>query len=56
VVSTTAAEAVYAAAGGPKTLKRYDGLYHELYNEREPDRARVVADLFSWLDGRFPSA
>ncbi len=56
LVSTPAAEAVYAAAGGDKTLKRYDGLYHELFNEPEADRARVVADLFSWLDGRFPPA
>jgi alpha-beta hydrolase superfamily lysophospholipase len=56
VVSTPAAETVYAAAAGDKTLHRYDGLYHELYNEREPDRSRVLADLFSWLDGRFPPA
>ncbi|HKA90776.1 MAG TPA: lysophospholipase [Haliangiales bacterium] len=56
VASTPASEAVYAAAGGDKTFRRFDRLYHELYNEPEPDRATVVADLFSWLDGRFPSA
>jgi lysophospholipase len=56
LVSVATAEAVYAAAGGDKTIKRYEGLFHELFNEPEADRARVAADLFSWLDARFPSA
>ena len=38
-----------AAPSGLCTLKLYDGLYHEIYNEREADRARVLADLKDWL-------
>jgi alpha-beta hydrolase superfamily lysophospholipase len=30
------------------TLKLYDGLYHEVFNE--PERATVTADLLSWLE------
>src|SRR5262249_17718798 len=56
VVSVPAAEAVFARAGGGKKKYRSDGPYHALYLERADDRARVVADLFSWLDGRFPAA
>jgi alpha-beta hydrolase superfamily lysophospholipase len=37
---------------GVGTLHWYDGLYHELFNEREPDRARVLGDLRAWLDQR----
>jgi len=33
-----------------KTLKLYDGLYHEILNE--PEKARVMADIVEWLDGR----
>jgi alpha-beta hydrolase superfamily lysophospholipase len=28
----------------------YDGLYHELFNEREPDRTRVLDDLAAWIE------
>ncbi len=31
------------------TLKIYDGLYHEIFNERAADRARVLADLKAWM-------
>jgi len=31
-----------------RTLKLYEGLFHEVFNE--PERATVTADLFSWLD------
>ena len=41
-----------ALPGGVGTLHWYDDLYHELFNEREPDRTRVLADLRAWLDGR----
>ncbi len=34
-----------------KTYKLYEGLKHEVYNELPADRARVLADLRSWLDG-----
>jgi alpha-beta hydrolase superfamily lysophospholipase len=30
----------------------YDGLWHELFNESEPARDRVFADLGAWLDAR----
>jgi alpha-beta hydrolase superfamily lysophospholipase len=38
-----------AAPAGLCTLKIYDGLYHEIYNERPADRARVLVDLQDWL-------
>jgi len=38
-----------AAPAGLVTLKVYDGLWHEIYNEREPDRSTVLADLKDWL-------
>jgi alpha-beta hydrolase superfamily lysophospholipase len=34
---------------GVGTLRVYDELYHELFNEREPERARVLDDLARWL-------
>jgi alpha-beta hydrolase superfamily lysophospholipase len=33
-----------------KTFKLYEGLKHEVYNELPTDRARVLADLRTWLD------
>lgn len=36
---------------GDKTLKIYQGLKHEVYNELEPDRRVVLADLLAWLQG-----
>jgi alpha-beta hydrolase superfamily lysophospholipase len=40
---------VYERAGSPdKTLKMYDGLWHEIFNE--PERDMVLGDLVSWLD------
>jgi alpha-beta hydrolase superfamily lysophospholipase len=38
-----------AAPAGICTLKIYEGLWHEIYNEREPDRSAVLADLKSWI-------
>ena len=32
-----------------KTFKRYEGLRHEVYNELPADRAKVLADLRTWL-------
>ena len=37
---------------GVGTLHWYDDLYHELFNEREPDRTRVLDDLCAWLEER----
>jgi alpha-beta hydrolase superfamily lysophospholipase len=39
---------VYERAGSPdKTLKMYEGLWHEIFNE--PERDSVLADLTAWL-------
>lgn len=32
-----------------KTLKLYDGLYHETLHEKEPDQSRVLHDLKQWI-------
>jgi acylglycerol lipase len=43
------AEAVYERLGSAdRTIRRYAGLNHELFNE--PERARVFADLEAWLE------
>ncbi|MGA2368895.1 MAG: lysophospholipase [Dehalococcoidia bacterium] len=48
LVNKEGSKLLYAKAGSPdKTLKIYDGFYHEIFNE--PDRARVFADLDAWL-------
>jgi alpha-beta hydrolase superfamily lysophospholipase len=39
-----------ALPAGVGTLHWYDGLYHELFNEREPDRTLVLDDLTAWLE------
>lgn len=41
-----------AAASADKTLKEYEGLHHELFNEFEKER--VLADLIAWLDAHTP--
>jgi alpha-beta hydrolase superfamily lysophospholipase len=38
------------AASADKTLRLYDGLYHEIFNE--PERDAVLADVIAWLDAR----
>jgi alpha-beta hydrolase superfamily lysophospholipase len=38
-----------AAPPGRVTLHWFDGLYHEVMNEREPDRSRVLASLRMWM-------
>ena len=43
--------ALYARADSrDKTLRLYEGLYHEVL--REPERATVLADLLGWLEAR----
>jgi acylglycerol lipase len=42
---------LYQSAGSAdKTLKLYDGLYHEVLSE--PEKQIVLADLLAWLDAR----
>ena len=49
LVPPESSELVYGwAASEDKTIKRYDGLYHEILNE--PERETVVADTLDWLD------
>jgi alpha-beta hydrolase superfamily lysophospholipase len=38
------------AASTDKTLRLYDGLYHEILSE--PERRQVLDDLLNWLDAR----
>ncbi len=38
------------ACSADKTLKLYEGLYHEVLNE--PERDQVVSDVVAWLDAR----
>jgi lysophospholipase len=41
---------VYDEAGSTdKTLKLYQGYFHEVFNEPAPDRERVFADLAAWI-------
>ena len=50
LVPLAATRPVYEVLGTPKlrTLRIYDGLYHEVYNE--PERDTVIGDLERWLD------
>ena len=48
LVPPAASELVYEKASSEdKTIKRYDGLYHEIVHE--PERDQVMADLTGWL-------
>ena len=38
------------ASSDDKTLKIYDGLFHEVVNELPEDRERVLADIVVWLN------
>jgi acylglycerol lipase len=42
------------AASTDKTLRLYEGLYHEILNE--PEKQTVLDDLLSWLDDRSASS
>ncbi len=51
LVPAASAEMVYALAGSSdKTLKLYEGFYHELFNEPQAERLRALEDLRTWLD------
>ncbi len=48
LVDPAGAQMLYdRASSKDKTIKIYDGLYHEVFNE--PERARVLADVETWL-------
>lgn len=42
------------AGSADKTLRIYDGLYHEIFNE--PEQATVLAELVAWLDTHRPAS
>ena len=49
LVPVAGSELIDEKIGSPdKTLKLYDGLYHEIFNEPEQDQ--VLDDLVAWLD------
>lgn len=51
LVNPEGSKQLYARAGSTdKTLKLYDGLYHEVLNE--PEKEQVMADIVEWLDKR----
>lgn len=41
-------------ASSDRTYKGFDGLYHEILNERRPQRDEVYATYSDWLKKRFP--
>ena len=43
-----------AAGSGDKTLKVYDGLYHEVFNE--PEHGQVLLDVQAWIEARLSEA
>jgi acylglycerol lipase len=54
LVDPAGARMLYDLVGSTdKTLKVYDGLYHEVYNE--PERQQVLHDVQAWLDRHLPS-
>jgi acylglycerol lipase len=51
LVDPDGAQILYEKAGSKhKTLKIYDGLYHEIFNE--PEHERVLGDVAAWLEAR----
>jgi alpha-beta hydrolase superfamily lysophospholipase len=55
IVSAHGSQAFGAAApAGVVESQRFDGLYHEIFNELDPEP--VFATLRQWLDRRFPPA
>ena len=49
IVNPDGARMLFERAGSKdKTIKIYEGLYHETFNE--PERARVLEDMTLWLD------
>ncbi len=50
VASSGSRELAAALPAGVGTAHAYDGLHHEIFNEREPDRTRVLDDLSAWIE------
>lgn len=55
LVDPAGAQVLYnGASSRDKTIKVYDGLYHEVFNE--PERDQVLADVAAWLGQHIPGA
>jgi alpha-beta hydrolase superfamily lysophospholipase len=52
IIDARGARELAAALPAGATARFYDDLFHEIFNEREPYRSRVLDDLVEWLDGR----
>jgi alpha-beta hydrolase superfamily lysophospholipase len=51
LVNPQGAKMLHERAGSQdKSIRIYDGLYHEVFNE--PERDQVLADVASWLNAR----
>jgi alpha-beta hydrolase superfamily lysophospholipase len=52
LVPVAATRPVYERLGNSKlrTVRLYEGLFHEVYNE--PEREQVLADLEAWISAR----
>ena len=51
IAAPTGSQSLYdGASSNDKTLKMYDGLFHELVNE--PEKEQVLADMTAWMDAR----
>lgn len=56
LVNTHAVEAFFEKLTMPdRKLKVFSDLYHEIYNETEPDREKVITALTTWLTDRINS-
>jgi lysophospholipase len=54
LVPVKAAQLVYDRAGSQdKTIKTWDGLYHEILNE--PEQQQVLAEMIEWIEARMPA-
>lgn len=52
---TSGSEMVASSIGSEDlTVKRYEGLFHEILNE--PEREQVLSDLLAWLDAHLPGS
>ncbi|HZS39889.1 MAG TPA: alpha/beta hydrolase [Polyangia bacterium] len=53
VADPRATEELFAGISSKdKTLKIYEGQYHEIFNEPAADRVKTFADVVAWLDAR----
>ncbi|MGA9694262.1 MAG: lysophospholipase [Pseudonocardiaceae bacterium] len=55
ICALTGSTMVHDTVSSPdKTLRRYQGLYHEVFNE--PEREQILTDLLCWLDRQLPTS